>query len=439
MNGFGLSRERFALLFSVMLVAAAGNTAMQSLLPAIGRDLGVADIWVAVAFSLSAVLWVVTAPHWAHRADRRGRRALMRLGLYGFIVSMVVCGAALAAGLAGLMGPMAVFVIFMLGRTIYGAFGSASPPAVQAYVAARTEGSQRTSALAAIASSFGLGTIIGPAIAPLFIFEPLGLSAPLIVFAAIGLIVLAALALRLPDDTPRTDARGSIVSYPSIGGIGDPASREGDEPDETGRKSRPGRKSPQPPRLAWRDPRILPWSVIGVVGGHGHAALLGVIGFLVIDRLALPLDHAQQWIAIVLIAGAAASLLAQWWLIPQLALEPRQLVVWGSIVSAAGLVVTGVSQAIYGITMGFALASLGFGLFRPGFTSGASLAVAPHEQNAVAGMVTSVNGVAFIAAPAVGVLLYGLAIPVPFLATALLMVALAAWTGLRFTPSRLEP
>ena len=59
--------------------------------------------------------------------------------------------------------------------------------------------------------------------------------------------------------------------------------------------------------------------------------------------------------------------------------------------------------------MGFALASLGFGLFRPGFTSGASLAVAPHEQNAVAGMVTSVNGVAFIAAPAAGVLLYGLA------------------------------
>src|SRR5688500_14188375 len=145
MNGFGLSSERFLLLFSVMLVAAAGNTAMQSLLPAIGRELGVADIWVAVAFSLSAVVWVLTAPYWAHRADRRGRRALMRLGLYGFIVSMVICGAALAAGLQGALGPMAVFVIFMFGRTVYGAFGSASPPAVQAYVAARTEGQQRTS------------------------------------------------------------------------------------------------------------------------------------------------------------------------------------------------------------------------------------------------------------------------------------------------------
>ena len=187
MNGFGVSRGRFALLFSVMLVAAAGNTAMQSLLPAIGRELEVADIWVAAAFSLSALVWVAMAPVWARRADRRGRRALMRLGLYGFIASMAICGAALAAGLAGWLGGFGAFAIFMVGRTLYGAFGSASPPqAVQAYIAARTEGESRTNAISAIASSFGLGTIIGPAIAPLFIFAPLGLPAPLVVFAGIG-------------------------------------------------------------------------------------------------------------------------------------------------------------------------------------------------------------------------------------------------------------
>jgi MFS family permease len=410
-NGFGL-------LFAVMLVAASGNTAMQSLMPAIGRDLGIADIWVAVAFSLSAVAWVLMAPYWARRADHRGRRALMRLGLYGFIVSMLVCGGILAAGLAGLVAPMLVFLIFTLGRTFYGAFGSASPPAVQAYVAARTEGEQRTSALSAIASSFGLGTIIGPAIAPLFIFYPLGLSGPLIVFAAIGALVLAAVAFRLPDDTPKAEARGQVVSYPSIGGTG--ASLERAE------------RGP----LRWRDPRIFSWHMIGVVGGHGHAALLGVIGFLVIDRLALPLAEAQQWIAIVLIAGAAASLLAQWWLIPQLGLDPRQLVLWGSVLSGVGALLTGLATGIYGITLGFALASLGFGFFRPGFTSGASLAVRPDEQNAVAGMVTSVNGVAFIAAPALGILLYTWSLPLPFVLTGALMLGLAVWTWLFFTPVR---
>src|SRR4051812_50153885 len=128
MNGFGLSRERFALLFSVMLVAAAGNTAMQSLLPAIGRDLGVADLWVAAAFSLSALVWVAMAPVWAHRADRRGRRALMRLGLTGFIVSMLICGGALAAGRAGPSRGSGGFSVFMLRRRAHGAVGAAPPP-----------------------------------------------------------------------------------------------------------------------------------------------------------------------------------------------------------------------------------------------------------------------------------------------------------------------
>ncbi|HEX8583688.1 MAG TPA: MFS transporter [Allosphingosinicella sp.] len=413
-----LPTSRFALLFAVMLVAAAGNTAMQSLMPSIGRELKIPDLWVAIAFSLSAVVWVFTAPHWARRADQRGRRALMRLGLYGFILSMIVCGGVLAAGLEGLLSGTAVFVIFIFGRAIYGTFGSASPPAVQAYIAARSEGEQRTAYLAALASSFGLGTIIGPAIAPLFIFPPLGLSGPLVIFALIGMVVLAAVVTRLPDDTPTSSARGRIADYPSIGGSTGERAAECDE------------QAIEP--LRWRDPRVLPWHMIGVVGGHGQAAVLGVIGFLVIDRLHLPPSEAQHMIAIVLMAGAAATLLAQWGLIPHFSLHPRQLVLWGALLSSAGILVTGLSTGLYGITLGFALASLGFGFFRPGFTSGASLAVTPAEQNVVAGMVTSVNGVAYIAAPALAVALYGISLPLPFLLTAALMLGLALWVGLKF-------
>ncbi len=419
MPDYGLPRGRFLLLFAVMLVAASGNTAMQSLMPAIGRVLEVPDVWVAVASSLSAVLWVAAAPYWAQRADHRGRRALMRLGLYGFIVSMLVCGGAPRLRLPRGIPARPAFIVFTFGRTIYGGFGGASPPAVQAYIAARTAGEQRTNALAAIASSFGLGTIIGPAVAPLFIFAPLGLAGPLVVFALVGGAVLAAIALYLPDDAPRSEAKGQVIDYPSIGGVGPAA---------------PVRQAGAP-RLAWRGRRVFPWHMIGVVGGHGHAAMLGVIGFLVIDRLRLPIEDAQHMIAIVLIAGAAARLIAQWMLIPLLGLGPRGLVAWGSAVAAAGSGATGLADGIYGVTMAFALASLGFAFFRPGFTAGASLAVAPAEQNAVAGMVTSVNGVAFIAAPALGVWLYTLSMPLPFLITGALMAALALWTWLAFSPS----
>ena len=148
-----------------------------------------------------------------------------------------------------------------------------------------------------------------------------------------------------------------------------------------------------------------------------------MIGFLVIDRTGVPPWQAQQSIAIVLMAGAGATLIAQWGLIPFLGLDARASSSSGARRSPRPAPWSPAwAGGTYGITLGFALASLGFGFFRPGFTSGASLAVAPDEQNAVAGMVTSVNGVAYIAAPALGVALYELWMPLPFVIVAALML-----------------
>ena len=195
--------DRMAVLFAVMLVAAAGNTAMQSILPAIGAKLHIPDVWVSLAFSWSALRWVLTAPHWARQSDKRGRKALMALGVIGFLSSMALCGFVLWSGLEGWLAAGMTFILFALFRSLYGGLGSAAPPAVQAYVAARTDPEQRTQALSLVSSSFGLGTVIGPAIAPFFILPVVGLAGPLLVFALIGIGVLIALRWRLPDDVPR--------------------------------------------------------------------------------------------------------------------------------------------------------------------------------------------------------------------------------------------
>ena len=184
--------SRVVVLFLVMLVAAAGNTAMQSALPAIASELDMPDVWVSLAFSWSALLWVITAPKWARLSDRRGRKQLMSVGVIGFAASMGLCGLVLWLGLAGLIGPVVTFILFALFRSLYGGFGSAAPPAVQAYVAARTERAERTKALSMLASSFGVGTVIGPATAHYFLFPPFGLAGPLIMFAAFGVAVLIA-------------------------------------------------------------------------------------------------------------------------------------------------------------------------------------------------------------------------------------------------------
>jgi predicted MFS family arabinose efflux permease len=409
---------RIVILFLVMLVAAAGNTAMQSTLPSIASKLKVADVWVSLAFSWSALLWVITAPRWARMSDRRGRKQLMSLGMVGFIASMGLCGTILWLGLSGILAPALTFIIFALFRSLYGGFGSAAPPAVQAYVAARTERAERTKALSLLASSFGVGTVIGPAIGPLLVFYPFGLAGPLILFALFGAGVLAALHLRLPADTPRFEARGAVASYPSS------AAMNQLDVDEAG-----DAQIPSEVRLKWRDPRILPWLLSGLIGGHAQAILLGVVGFLIRDRLGMHDDAvgAVQAIGSVMFIGAMASLLAQWGLIPLLSPTPRSSVLWGAILALVGVVITGASHEFYGISTGYAIASLGFGLYRPGFTAGTSLAVPRSEQGDVAGKVASVNGAAYIFAPAVGVWLFNIWEPATFAIIAAALLFLIIW------------
>src|SRR5688572_28528180 len=102
-----------------MLVAAAGNTALQAVMPAIGREIGIADFWVAIAYTWSAVLWVVLAPYWAEKSDHHGRKALTLLGLAGFMVSMLLCSIALDLGLRGLISGGITFGLFAIFRAIY--------------------------------------------------------------------------------------------------------------------------------------------------------------------------------------------------------------------------------------------------------------------------------------------------------------------------------
>lgn len=423
MNKAGALNRDFALLFMVMLTIAAGNTALQSVLPALGRSLHVVDSAVAAAFSVSALLWVIAAPIWARRSDRQGRRAMILVGLGGFSVSLLLCGLVLTAGINGWISGMAAFAAFVGGRLIYGIFGAAAPPAVQALVAGQTTHENRTKALTLIASAFGLGTILGPALAPYLVLGALhgviiGLAGPAFVFAVFGLGMFLAVRQMLPNDLAMAGSHGAANAYPSIGGQSSGASitaatAQGSE------------------QVGYGDLRIRVWMITGLVMGHAQAMIGQAIGFLVIDRLHLAPVAALQPTGLVLIMGAGAALLAQWGIIPQLGLGPARLVLAGLVLAAIGTALTGVATSLYGIALAYSLASLGFGFARPGFTAGASLAVGAAAQGSVAGKVTSVNGAAFVLGPSIGVALYEVYKPLPFFAAAVALVAVFGYAFVR--------
>jgi hypothetical protein len=241
-------------------------------------------------------------------------------------------------------------------------------------------------------------------------------------FAIIAAIVFVSILLWLPNDRfGRRVGHGAAMSYPSLASTPTGASVVA--------ATTPRRQK----RLSWKDPRVRPWIISGVVAGHAQAATLTCIGFFVIDRLHLAPSGSEGPIAIVMMAGAVATLGAQWGLIPQLHLGPRSLILWGALIAAVGLIGTTLSRDLYGITIGFAVASLGFGFTRPGFTAGASLAVPLAEQGAVAGVITSANGISYVAAPTLGILLYGWQHDLPFATFAFILIALVFFARNRLT------
>ena len=405
----------FAILFLVMLITGAGNTALQSLLPAIGRSLGVADSLIATIFSVSALLWVFAAPYWARRSDRQGRRKMLLIGSAGFTVSITLVGIVLYAGLNGWMSPIATMLCLITARVIYGTFGAAAPPAAQALIALRTARADRVKALTMLGSAFGLGTIIGPAIAPYLVIPGLGLAGPAFAFAILGAISWTAVARLLGDEAtePQADqeARGANISYPSIGGAPAGASVTAATSDRVEEE------------LKMRDPRIWPWMLAGLIMGHAQAMTGAAMGFLVIDRLALPVQEiaTQQAIGLVLIAGAAAALLVQWGVIPNLNQPPRRMMIAGLVFASLGLCGVAGASSLYTIATSYALASVGFGFTRPAFVAGSSLAVGRRLQGLVAGRVTSVNGASFVLGPTLGVGMYQLWHPLPYLVSAIVL------------------
>ena len=407
--GSAMTSRQFVLLYAAMLVTATGNTAMQTIIPPVGRSLGIDDFWMALAFTTSAVAWVVLAPVWARRSDKSGRKALVLIGLTGFILSTLGCAVALQAGLRGWVGVIPAMIGFAIVRALYGLLGCATPAGTQAYLAARTRRSSRTVALSGLTAAFGMGTVLGPALVPAFALPGLELVGPLYVFGAFGIATLIAVWRLLPDDKAQVrKARAAAMGFPSA--------------NPTGAAVRAATSEPSTTRLRWSDPRVKGWLVAGAITNTAMAGLLTVIGFYVIDRLGLDPEGALGEVGLVLMGGAVAALSAQWGIIPKSGWAPDRLIRIGAWIAIAGTVAAGLADTLHGLILSYALANIGFGMTRPGFASGASLAVPQAEQGAVAGLTTSVNGFAFIFAPTGTLLLYHVA---PWLAFAVLVALLA--------------
>ena len=397
------TRQQFAIIFCLSITTAFGNTGMQSILPAIGRQIGMPDILVPAIFSLSALLWGFSSPFWAKRSDVVGRKPMMVMGLIGFMVSMICCGLVVSAGLRHLLPIPVIFGLFLLSRAIFGVFGSASNPASQAYVAERTTREERTEQMAGLAGAFGLGTVVGPFAAQLFVLPAVSLAGPMFAFAALAAGMTYICWRFLPETWERPEPP--------------PKTERGLTPE-------PSRHEPPVKSNLWRDPRLTPFLIYGFLVASCQTVNGQSLGFLIIDTLHLPPMQALGYAQVAMGAGAISGLLAQWGLIRMFRMQPRHLVRWGVGCAAVANLIIAFAPSYWAVVAGYALASLGYGFCRPGFTAGASLSVKPEEQARAAGAIAAINGSSVIFAPVLGVWLYEKIHPAPYLLNVVILVFL---------------
>ncbi len=367
-------------------LTAIGNTGLISVMPVIGRLMAIPDYLVASIFSLSALTWAVSSPRWVGPVRAHGPYRYIRAGLVGFILSMGGCALAVTLGTNGTISAWQAFAVFFVLRSVFGLFGSASATATQALVAGATEGGERTRTITMLAGALSLGTIVGPALAPFLLAPPLGVTGPMLGFALLGLLAYAGAWTCLP--------RGRFVHVEaSI------AARASSGPSVW---------------QVWRQPRLFRPLTFGAVVASAQAINLYTIGFILIDRVHEDGLHAQKLIGLTMTCAAVAALIAQWGLARLLSLSPERMMLAGAICAIGGNTLAALVPDAWAGMAGFVLASLGYGLLRPGFSAAASLAGTGEEQVAIASAVSLIAGASITLPPMLGAALYRLWTPGPF-------------------------
>lgn len=397
-----LRTPRFTLLFAALLVIGAGNSMLLAVAPPLVRQLGLPDSSVGWIFSLSALLWVFSSPYWGRLSDTLGRKPVAAIGLGAYAVSMGLFGLVVMLGLMDLIHGAALFTALLLARAIFGAFGSATSPAAQAYVADHTAPFERTEQLASLTAAFAFGQAFGPAICAALAAK-LGLVFPIMLVAVLAAAASYGIWRFLPEPTAATQEKLPLARQSTAGDFA------------------------QSLKLS-RDPRLSAYLVYGFGLSVVAGILVQVFGLFTMDRLGVSGEQGAELTAAGFMVSALAVLATQMAILPRLKFTSRELMLWGSALMGVGVVVQIAAPGLAALLVAQAVQGVGGGLARPGFSGGASVAVRAEEQGAAAGLVVAVNGAGFVLSPLLGGVAYELiGINAPLWIASILLAAMFAF------------
>lgn len=370
------TQRRVALgsIVACLTIIGLGHSLLFTVLPPVGRSLGLTEVQIGSVVSLAAILGVLTGPFWGRMCDRVGRKKMLLFGMVGYVVTTLGMAVILRLGMDGVLGVSSMYISLIAVRMLYAMSSMPVIPAGQSFVALTTSAEDRTAGLALIGAAYGIGMITGPALGgTLASVHPL---APLYAAAGLAVVAMSVATVVLHEPAKPLQHRAN--------------------------------------KLRFRDPRISSFVVIAAAATTVVAAMQQTAGFVIQDRLGLDDVATIEMVGIALMASAIGSIGVQVLLVQRLKWPPGPLLRLGFPLWIVGFAVLGLGEGMTALVTGFTILGLGFGVLGPGYTAAGTLAVTPEEQGAVAGLTSAAGAMGYVIGPAGGAALYQLHPLLPF-------------------------
>jgi MFS family permease len=383
------------IVFLVVFVDLIGFGIVMPLLPSYGARYTSNETLIGLLVAATPAMQLLTAPLWGRLSDRIGRRPVMLMSLAGGFISYLMFA------LAG------SFTALLLSRIVAGSC-DASVGVGQAFLADRTRPDQRAKAMGLIGAAYGLGFIVGPALAG--ISSLIAPTLPGVVAAALTGANLVAALFVLPD--------------------GKTASRQ---------------EGKDPMAATGRDGRSLAERFMPLV-----VAFLATLGFTVLYVLLSlfaerDLGYDRPKISALFVVLGVVTAIVQGGVVGRVAkrVGERGLIVLGAVVLSLGLgTLSGASQLVHSamgatavLVLALVVIGVGWGLVGPGVAGYVSRHTPPERQGRALGVLHAVGASARIIGPPFFGLLASLGSFVPPFCVAAGVAGLAAITAM-WAPTR---
>jgi DHA1 family tetracycline resistance protein-like MFS transporter len=182
-----MKRSPLLSIFLIVFVDVLGLTIILPLLPFYAESLGASPVTVGLLVSAYAICQLLAGPPLGHLSDRVGRRPVLLVSQIGTFIGFLILAYA-----------QTLWVVF-LARIIDG-LTAGNLTVAQAYISDVTAPENRARSFSLIGISFGLGFLLGPAIAGLL--SQFGNEAPILAAAALSFTSIVATYFLLPAVAP---------------------------------------------------------------------------------------------------------------------------------------------------------------------------------------------------------------------------------------------